>query len=287
MISIIISSYQENFFDVLTKNLEQTCGIKYEIIKIDNPRIMGVSKAYNIGISKAQYKYFLFLHEDVLFHTKNWGEKLIKHLDTAEVGLVGVAGSNYVPVVPCGWYVNNIQNHFMYLIQNSKDGNQPKMLNFMKKEKHQVYGVDGVFMGIKKEKLGRQLFNEKLNHFHGYDLDLSLNVSKKYKNYVISDILLEHFSLGGADKKCLEANIQVRKMQGSNHQKKINKKIELERFENFTYSYFRFFGINFISAFATLRFIPIGKIYLNDYVKLAKMYFKYFKYKEYYENRFN
>lgn len=286
MLSIIISSYEERFYNVLKKNIEHTCGINYEIIKIDNPGIMGVSKAYNIGISKAQFEYFLFLHEDVIFHTENWGEKLIKHLDNEEVGMVGIAGSNYVPVVPCGWYVNNANNHFIYLIQNSKEGNQPEMLNFMKLKKHQVYGLDGVFMGVKKEKLGLQMFNEKLNHFHGYDLDLSLNISKKYKNYVISDILIEHFSLGGADGKCLEANIQVRKIHGSNHQKNINKIIELERFENFTYSYFRFFGISIINAFKTLRFIPIGKVPLNDFLKIAKMYFKYFKYKKYFENTF-
>lgn len=286
MLSIIISSYQENFYNALVQNIEKTCGVEYEIIQIKNPGLMGISKAYNQGALKAKYKNFLFLHEDVLFHTENWGQKLINHLNIEKTGIIGVAGSNYVPGVPCGWYVRDMKYQYICLIQNTKDGHCPTTLNSMTEKKHLVYGVDGVFIALKKIVFNQFLFDEKLTGFHGYDLDISLSTAKKYNNYVISDILLEHFSLGGADKKCFDANIYVRKKQGSAYQKNIDTTIELERFENFIFSYFRFHGINIKNALKTLPFFPFGNIGFKKYPKIIKWYLRYFKYKKYYTDKF-
>ncbi|HBR11511.1 MAG TPA: hypothetical protein DD740_04740 [Chryseobacterium sp.] len=73
MLSIIISSYQPDYFAALEKNIAETCGIPYEIVKIDNPGVMGICEAYNKGAALAQYENLLFLHEDVEFETKDWG----------------------------------------------------------------------------------------------------------------------------------------------------------------------------------------------------------------------
>ena len=72
MLSIIISSYQPEFYLALEKNIAESIGIPYEIMKIDNPGIMGICEAYNRGAEKAQYDFLLFLHEDVLFETQDW-----------------------------------------------------------------------------------------------------------------------------------------------------------------------------------------------------------------------
>lgn len=78
IISIIISSYQPNYFLALEKNIAETIGIPYEIIKIDNPNTMGICEAYNKGASKAQFENLLFIYEDILFQTKYWGRVIDK-----------------------------------------------------------------------------------------------------------------------------------------------------------------------------------------------------------------
>ena len=103
MLSIIISSYQPHYYIALEKNIADTIGIPYEIIKIDNPRIMGICEAYNRGAEKAQYDFLLFLHEDVLFETQDWGKELIELLNLENCGAIGVAGTDYYGYVPYQW----------------------------------------------------------------------------------------------------------------------------------------------------------------------------------------
>lgn len=287
MLSIIISSYQPHYFTALEKNIAETVGVPYEIIKIENPGLIGISEAYNKGAKKAKFENLLFLHEDVLFHTQNWGEKLIKHLEDPVTGVVGVAGSDYVPIAPSGWYVHSMKNQFLHLIQNNKEGNKPSYQNFTTKPKHEVYALDGVFLAMQKSKFNNYRFDEKIGGFHAYDIDLSLHFAKKYKNYVIGDILIEHFSKGSPDKDFTEGNILVRKKWGSSFQTGFSRKIELDCFEAFLNSYFRYFGINLVTVFKTIRFIPCGRIMMSDYICLAKSYYRYLKYRKYYEKKFS
>lgn len=285
MISIVISSYQPKYFTALEKNIAETVGVPYEIIKIQNPGLMGIAEAYNKGAKKARFGNLLFLHEDVLFHTQNWGEKLIKHLEDPETGVVGVAGSDYVPTAPCGWYING--RSFLHLIQNNKSQNHPQHINNTSQNKHRAYALDGVFLAVQKSKFNNFRFDEKIGGFHAYDIDLSLRFAKKYENSVIGDILIEHFSEGSPDKNFTEGNILVRKKWGSLFQTMYSRKIEMDCFEGFLNSYFRYFGINLVNVFKTIRFIPWGRIMRSDYIRLAKSYYRYFKYRKYYEKKFS
>ena len=285
MISIIISSYQPEYFAALEKNIAETVGVSYEIIKVDNLGLMGICKAYNTGARKAKFENLLFIHEDILFHTQNWGEKLITHLENPDTGIIGVAGSDYVPTAPCGWFING--RSFLHLIQNNKSRSQPQHINYTSQNKHSVYALDGVFLAMQKSKFNNFSFEEEIGGFHAYDIDLSLRFAKKYKNYVIGDILIEHFSEGSPDKNFTEGNILVRKKWGSSFQTVYSRDIEMECFEGFLHSYFRYFGINVVNVFKTIRFIPRGRIMLSDYIRLAKSYYRYFKYRKYYEKKFS
>jgi hypothetical protein len=286
MLSIIISSYQPSFFNALEKNIEETCGITFEIIKMDNPNLMGISEAYNKGASKAQFPYLLFLHEDVLFRSQMWGKSLINHLVDPQTGIIGIAGSNYVPHVPAGWYINNMKYQYMNLIQNTKDGSQPNLLHHIDTNSQKVYGIDGVFMAMRKEVYNEYMFNENLKNFHGYDLDIALNVAKKFTNFVVNDILLEHFSLGGADKICFDANVNIREKYGANYQEENDPQVEWERFQNFVYSYFRFHGISIATLLKTISFVPSKATTNKGYLAVLKTYYPYFRYKNYYTKKF-
>lgn len=286
MLSIIISSYQPHFFQQLSENIAETCGIEYEIVKIENHGIKGICEAYNEGAAKAVFDNLLFLHEDLIFYTQNWGQKLIAHLADEKIGIVGIAGSDYVPVVPCGWFIKNDKHQFTHLIQNNKEGNCAHLLSSVSQIRHKVFGVDGVFMAMTKRKFLECRFDEKIKVYHGYDLDISLNMANKYDNVVVSDILLEHYSMGGADKNFFDTNIYIRKKYKTRYQQEIINEIEIERFENFVYSYFRFHGINVKVAMKSLRYLPVGKIAMKDYKKIFLNYIKYFRFKGYYHSKF-
>ena len=125
--------------------------------------------------------------------------------------------------------------------------------------------------------------DEEIAGFHAYDLDISLRFAKKYKNYVIGDILIEHFSNGNPDKAFFEENILVRKKCGSDFQLIQDSKIEMLCFKEFLYNYYRYSGINVMNAWRTLKFIPKGRINFNDYIILLKTYYRYFKFKKYFK----
>ena len=60
--------------------------------------------------------------------------------------------------------------------------------------------LDGVFLAVRKEVFLQNTFSDDYLHsYHGYDTDFSLKIAKHFKNYVINDILIEHFSGGSFD----------------------------------------------------------------------------------------
>lgn len=274
MISIIISSYQDKFYSALEKNIAKTIGVAYEIIKIDNPNTMGLCEAYNKGASKSQYDFLLFIHEDVIFHTKNWGDLLLSHLNKENIGVIGVAGSNYVPKAPIGWHLPDNRFNFLNLIQNNKSTTNPKLFSNIITPKH-VFAIDGVFMALKKSIYLDYCFDDNLKGFHGYDLDFSLRIAQKYQNLVINDILIEHFSIGNPDLEWYNANVYVRK-KINYHYNYYDKEIEKLVFISFMKNTFKYFGFNYNVFFKLLRFYyeKLNAIYF------LRLYFFYMRNKE-------
>ncbi|MFP7656872.1 glycosyltransferase [Chryseobacterium proteolyticum] len=278
MISIIISSYLPLYFSALERNIADTIGVPYEIIKIDNPGIMGICEAYNNGAEKAKYDYLLFIHEDILFQITEWGLKLISHLNVSGTGVIGLAGSSYVPVAPSSWTVSEEYN-FINILQGNKNNTESFLIKRVPQDMNPVYAVDGVFLGIKKENFINYKFNSDIKGFHGYDLDFTLRVSKKLQNYVVDDILVQHFSMGNLEKKWLDANIRIRSQLGSDFQKRIDHKTEEKIFSGFLYKYFEYYPITIKSLLFTLKFYPYKYFNYKQHCFFIKKYFNYIRYK--------
>lgn len=280
MLSIIISSYQKQYYDNLVINIAETIGdnFVYEIIQIWNPNLMGITKAYNIGAKKAKFQNLLFVHEDVVFQTKDWGEKILLHINKKKTGIVGVAGSSYVPIAPSSWTVANRYNYFN-LHQGNKLNQEAVLLQNVPFHRNEVFAVDGVFMAVRKTIYAEFKFDEKnLTGFHAYDLDLSLRVSKKYQNYVIDNIMIQHFSEGNLDKIWFDNTIKVRQKIGSSFPQKIDNNVEKEVFIGFINNYFKWHKVNLKTIIFTLRFYPIKRINFNDHFRILKKYYHYLKY---------
>lgn len=204
MLSIIISSYQPDLFAALEKNIAETCGISYEIVRIDNPGLMGICEAYNKGAAMAKFENLLFLHEDVSFETKGWGNILESYLRENKPGCLGVAGSAYLPNVPCGWwmvegYAYSHITHFNkntaawshYTFEGNKDGLK------------EVRFIDGVFIACTKNRWMENKFDERLKGFHAYDVSFSIKMTPTSKNYITNAIDLVHYSAGSPGKAWL------------------------------------------------------------------------------------
>jgi hypothetical protein len=211
MISLITCSRNAESLLKLKQNVADTIGVGYEWIVIDNRGGQyGICEAYNLGAEKAYFEILCFLHEDILFETRDWGMRVLSHLSDPETGLVGVAGGATKSRVPSSW-ASFIHPSEMCLVQHFKV--QPRAPERIVRSSIEnppvlqpVVCLDGVFLCTRKDVFGRFQFDPKtLPSFHGYDIDFSLQVSQAYHVYVCFDIILHHFSEGSFNREWLEA----------------------------------------------------------------------------------
>lgn len=208
MISIVVCFKDEEMVNRLSENISETIGTEYELIKLDNRnQLYSLTAAYNLGASKAIFDKLCFIHEDVLFRTKNWGSKLLAHYEAdTQIGAIGVAGSAYKIQMISSWWQPEIFGHEpkrINIVQHYKFTSDPVRqisINPKGELRSHVATLDGVFLSVKKSVWIKFRFDQGLlKGFHGYDMDFSLRVGKKLNNYVVFDILLEHLSEGKND----------------------------------------------------------------------------------------
>ena len=195
VISLVICSRDKVLFDRLVLNIAETIGCSHEIIGITGAN--AINEAYQEGLEKSKGDLCVFLHEDVLFHSNDWGKKLQKYfLKDETLGLVGVAGSKSKTYIPSAWWDCPEEDKVIRIIQHFSTGEiKDQNQGFNKSKIERVAIIDGVFMALRKNKSIH--FDKSLDGFHGYDLDLSLSVIKAgYTIYVTDEIVLEHYSSG-------------------------------------------------------------------------------------------
>ena len=214
MISIIICSVNPAALDNVKKNIEETIGIPYEIIAIDNSKNQyGICKAYNMGAGRAKFPVLCFMHEDISFETANWGQLVCGHLADDRTGLLGVAGGDAKSLVPSSWSVPIISNE-INLVQHYKSDKPTERIVVTNPDvsgsRKKVVALDGVWLCTKKKVLDQFKFDEiNFTGFHGYDIDFSLQVNTRYDPYVVFDIVIHHYSEGTPDKKWIDSAIGV------------------------------------------------------------------------------
>lgn len=198
MISIIVCSKYEQLATAFTDNVAATVGVEYELIHIDNSKqTYSIFSAYNEGVKRSTYANLCFVHEDVLFLTPDWGKNIAKHLTNPEVGIVGVAGGDAMTPAPTGWFA---LNKSMNIVESNADRSESQHsfapVGYANLTRSVVL-LDGVFLCMRRNLFDVIRFDENLTGFHGYDLDISIqSFLAGYKNLVMYDVLIEHFSKG-------------------------------------------------------------------------------------------
>ena len=207
MISIIICARNKDIDDVLRENIAQTIGTEYEIIVINNSlNKYSLFSAYNKGVSLSKYPLLIFMHDDIAYHTKNWGKNVLLHFENISVGAIGIAGSPYMSINKGGWWSSGLG--YLYLLQSENKNKIPERQNYFPSlnNNRQVVMLDGVWFCVRKQIFDIIQFDEEnFKGFHFYDLDTTLQVYQSgFKLLCIEDITIHHFSKGNLNKKWLE-----------------------------------------------------------------------------------
>jgi glycosyltransferase involved in cell wall biosynthesis len=218
MISVIIASVNKELLQAIQKNIHDTIGVPFELLAFDNSIDQrGICAVYNEGMAKARFDLLCFTHEDVAFHTKDWGKTVVDIFNREKnLGVLGIAGSSYKPLTPTGWHGDTaIDTEYSNLIQSFKQGSSDTY-HHLKRKKDQnlvkVASVDGVWMCVPKAVAAAVRFDEKVfRGFHCYDLDFCLSVGKTHDVAVTYEVLLQHFSEGNYTREWMAETIKLHK----------------------------------------------------------------------------
>jgi hypothetical protein len=202
MISIVICSINPDFLRQIKQNISDTIGLEYELLIWDN-RVakIGICEVYNKMANKAIYDIICFVHEDILFENKGWGQELVSQFQSrTELGIAGVAGSKYKAAAYSGWYtgINEFDCANIVHFEEGKRRHIYLRPGTTNNKYEDVVSIDGVFISCRKDIWQRIKFNEELlKGFHYYDIDFGLRATALCKVSVLYNINIVHITKGG------------------------------------------------------------------------------------------
>ncbi len=202
MLTLVICSKFPETSPALLKNIAETVGCEYEVVHIDNSQgRYSIFQAYNEGVRLSKGEYLCFMHEDLHFHSNNWGSKVENYLKDLNVGLLGVAGVSAVPSAGdarMGGYFWGCNWDRYYILEK-----QPRYTTDRKKITpsgilREAAAVDGLWFCMPKRIFSQVRFDEDTyGGFHLYDFDISMQVQMTgLKVMLCDDIIVEHDSVG-------------------------------------------------------------------------------------------
>lgn len=210
MISLIICSRDAAALEEVSRSAAATIGVPYELIAIDNSLgRYGICEAYNTGAARARYDLLCFMHEDLRFHTADWGKLVADILADTSIGVVGVAGGTYEVDAPATWsscYAEHIYMNVLHTAngKSSHDRRAPAAGSLAP-----VAVVDGLWMCCRKQVWQEFKFDAlAFPGFHFYDVDFCTRVFPTYQICVTVDVLIEHFSYGSYTKPWYDTAVE-------------------------------------------------------------------------------
>jgi hypothetical protein len=218
MISIIICSYNTDKIAEIELNISETVGVEYELIIIDNRKsLYNIFQAYNLGVKNSKFSIVCFMHDDIVYHSNNWGQEVVNYFNSKDTGMIGIGGTRFLSSIPTIWWAGGhkyFTSRFGTVCHNSIDTNR----NDLEISQHNVINpenaiftrvavLDGLWFCVRKELFKIVSFDEKnYNGFHFYDLDISMQINNlNYNIFCIFNIQLEHISASKHDKDWIES----------------------------------------------------------------------------------
>lgn len=194
-LSIIICSRQKEISKELEKNIASSIGIDYELVVIDNSgNNYSLFSAYNEGVRRSNGEILCFCHEDILFHSDDWGSSVREILSDESIGALGVIGTHFLPNAPMYWWSSPFISQ--YSLNND---NGMVTMNDTRDYFHgsiaDVVAVDGVCFFIPRRLFTSIRFDDQAySGFHVYDMDICMQIQHCGKRVCVTDVLtIEHF----------------------------------------------------------------------------------------------
>lgn len=179
--------------------LKKSSGFKkIEVIEKVNNGEKSLSEVYNEILNESSNDIVVLCHDDIYFDTSSWYHKIIKHFEKSDYGILGVAGTTYLPKSGQWWE----QRKKMHGIVNHEHQGKKwtsKYSEDLGKKIKEVIVVDGLFIALSKSKI-KYKFDESVEGFHFYDLNFCFpNYLDGVKIGVIFDVRITHKSIGATN----------------------------------------------------------------------------------------
>ena len=194
MITIGYSTREHN--PEFIEYLKKSSGFKkLEVIEKINNGEKSLSEVYNEILSESKTDIVVLCHDDISFDTTSWYNKLLKHFDKSDFGILGMAGTTSMPKSGM-WWENRKK---MVGIVNHENGGKKWESRYSDSVGNSIIEtvvVDGLFIAIHKKRI-KKTFNEEFKGFHFYDIPFCFeNYIENVKVGVITNIRLTHKSIG-------------------------------------------------------------------------------------------
>lgn len=210
MISLVICSRTSQLNESLRQNIDDTIGVEYELLLIDNSKNeLSIFEAYNKGIEISKYPFICFMHDDIEYLTNNWGELAIRYFEDKKVGAIGVSGSPYLSILPGPWWSSGIISKYIMEVHKKTENIVNITYQTPIDNALEVVALDGVWLFIRKVALKDIQFDEnRFKGYHFYDLDISMQLKKEgFILLSVYDVLIKHHSMGNINYSWLKSSL--------------------------------------------------------------------------------
>ena len=199
MVSIVCSSINPD--KKYEKEILKKIGLKdVEFLHYENKGEYSLTELYEKGLAESQNDIVLFIHDDLIMNTNNWGRNLVSHFNETDYGILGIAGTTNLTETGT-WWTN--QNEMVGIVNHKHKGKTfPSEYSAnLNKEIIKTVLVDGLFFAVSKSRL-KYDFDTTIKGFHFYDVDFSFGNHLNGCNVgVIFDIRVTHLSIGQTNEK--------------------------------------------------------------------------------------
>jgi len=169
---------------------------RIELLFYENNGEYSLTEIYNKGLNESTNNIVVFMHDDLIFRTKNMNNKIVRIFErNPEFGIIGIAGTTNLK---SGWWWEDNTSSVGH-VYHQKDGK--RWLSKFSKESYpdipkEVVCVDGLFFVIDKTKI-KKSFDERFKGFHHYDISFCVsNRLEGVKIGVTTKFNITHKSLG-------------------------------------------------------------------------------------------
>ncbi|HEX2957984.1 MAG TPA: glycosyltransferase [Chitinispirillaceae bacterium] len=201
MISVITCAAKDAAGSIQERNIAKTVGTEHEYIVIDGSSGIGLAGAYNYAISQVRGDICVFIPDDAYFMKMNWGTILRNKFTDQSIGMIGVAGTQYLFNDRCSLTAAGRPFIKGRIVQHLENGDFFAVVYSQENGDSDVVACEGVFMAIPTELFQYVRFDDaSFDGMYFHDMDMSMQIRRGRRIVVTTDIVVKKRSQTKFDK---------------------------------------------------------------------------------------